>query len=134
MKDAACKDRFVELRSQGKSFSSISEEINVSKPTLMLWSRELAEQIRNLRAIHDEALREKYRLTQDHELQILSRRLESIEKELESRPIFDVPTDKLYGLLFKVLEEVRRERKPLVFEYTRDVADFDVAVQGTCEV
>lgn len=134
MKDQALKDRFIELRAQGKSFSRISEEINVSKPTLITWSHELGERIKNLRAIHDEALYEKYRLTQEHELQILSRQLEVIEKELETRPVFDVPTDKLYGLLFKVMEETRKGRMPLTLQYTRDSLEAkDLMVKDTWE-
>ena len=31
--------RFVELRSQGWSFARIATELNVSKPTLIQWSR-----------------------------------------------------------------------------------------------
>ncbi len=134
MKDQACKDRFVELRAQGKSFSSISEELKVSKPTLIAWSRELGEQIKNLRVIHEEALREKYRLTQERELQILSSQLDVIEKEIASRPVFDVPTDKLYGLLFKITEEIRKTQKPTTFQQTRDSLEFsDITVKDRWE-
>ncbi len=134
MKDQACKDRFIELRAQGKSFSSISEELTVSKPALIAWSHEFDEQIKNLRAIHDEALREKYRLTQERELQILSHQLEVIERELASRPVFDVPTDKLYGLLFKLTDEVRKSQRPVTFQKTRDSLEFDdIAVKDKWE-
>jgi hypothetical protein len=57
-----------------------------------------------------------------------------IEKELESRPVADVPTDKLYGLLFKVMEEVRKGRKPLTFQHTREGLDFsDIMVKESWE-
>ena len=134
MKDSSYKQRFVELRASGKSFAAIAEEIGVSKPTLIAWSRELDEQIKNLRAIHDEALREKYRFTQERELQILSHQLEVIEKELASRPVFDVPTDKLYGLLFKLTDEVRKIQRPVTFQKTRDSLEFDhIALQHKWE-
>jgi len=134
MKDAADKERFVELRAQSKSFAAIAEEIGVSKTTLIAWSREQHEQIRNLRAINDEALREKYRLTKRHELETLSRQLEAVEKELDRRVLADVPTDKLYGVLFKLMGEAREERKPLTLQHTHDSIDFeDIATKHMWE-
>lgn len=92
------------------------------------------EQIRNLRAINDESLREKYRLTKQHELEILSRQLEAVEKEIEKRPLMDVPTDKLYGVLFKLMGEAREVSKPLTFQHTHDSLDFlDIATTNTWE-
>ncbi|MBP9762363.1 hypothetical protein KBD34_01980 [Patescibacteria group bacterium] len=118
MKDSACKAQFMELRAQGMSFSHISKEINVSKPTLIEWSHELAEPIQNLRAIHEESLRERYRVTKEHELATLSRQLEAVEKELGQRTLADVPTDKLYGILFRLIGEARGELKPLTLQRT----------------
>lgn len=125
MKDLADKESFIELRAQGKSFVAIAEEIDVSKTTLIAWSREMHEQIHNLRAINDEALREKYHLTKKHELETLSCRLEAVEKELEGRPLADISTDKLYGVLFKLMSEIREERKPLMLQHTHDSFDFE---------
>jgi len=110
MKDIAERERFVELRSQGKSFAAIAEELSVSKPTLITWSQDFAVQIHNLRAINDEALREKYRLTKQRELETFARQLEAVETELNKRSLTNMPTDKLYSILFKLLVEVRGER------------------------
>jgi DNA invertase Pin-like site-specific DNA recombinase len=57
------KQRFIELRAKGNSFSSIAESISVSKPTLIKWSDELESDISNLKAIEQEALREQYLAT-----------------------------------------------------------------------
>lgn len=51
MKDQETKERFVELRAKGWSFDRIARELKVSKQTLINWSRELALQIGNLKAI-----------------------------------------------------------------------------------
>lgn len=123
MKNASQKERFIELRAQGKSFSAIADEIRVSKPTLIAWSRELAEQIQNLRSINDEALVQRYRLTKEREIQTLSSQLDAVEKELASRSLADIPSEKLYGVLFKLLEEARREQKPLMLKHTEDGID-----------
>lgn len=134
MHDDNTKGQFVELRAQGKSFVAIAEEIGVSKTTLIAWSREQHEQIRNLRAINEEALREKYRLTKQHQFETLSRQIEVVEKELEGRPLADVPTDKLYGVLFKLMGEAREERTPLTLQHTHASIDFeDIATKSTWE-
>jgi orotate phosphoribosyltransferase-like protein len=56
MKDVSVKGRFVELRARGWSFDRVAKELKVSKQALINWSRELALEIRNRRAIEHEAL------------------------------------------------------------------------------
>ncbi len=133
MIDSTVKDRFVELRAQGKSFAVIAEELGVSKPTLITWSREQALQIGNLRAINDEALREKYRLTKQRELETYSHQLEAVETELNKRSLANVPTDKLYGILFKLMSEARGERKPLTLQCTQSLLEDDLITQKEWE-
>ena len=76
------------------------------------------EQIMNLRAINNEALREKYRVAKEHQLRTLSSRLEAVEGELEKRGLTDVPTEKLFGVLFKLVEALRGEDRPLILQST----------------
>lgn len=134
MHATSVKDKFVELRAQGKSFASIAEEIGVSKPTLIEWSREMREQIQNLHAIHDEALYEKYRVTKEHQLETLSRQLEAVEKELSHRALIDIPTDRLYGIMLKLIGGLRGEQKPLMLQHTHDGLDFnDIATKTSWE-
>ncbi len=118
MKDNETRDRFVELRAQGKSFASIAEELNVSKPTLIEWSKDLQVEIANLRAVNVEALHERYRLTKERQLQALSHQLEIVEAEIEKRGLTDVPTDKLYSILFKLSEELQKEDKPMMLRHS----------------
>lgn len=134
MKELAERDRFVELRAQGKSFAAIAEEIGVSKTTLITWSREMYEQIKNLRAINEEAVCERYRLTKQHELETLSRRLEAVEAEIEKRELSNVPTPKLYGLLFKLMDQAKERRTPLMLQHTHPTLDFeDIATKSSWE-
>ena len=51
MKDTATKAQFVELRGRGLSFDKISQELKVSKVTLIQWSKELALEIKNQKAM-----------------------------------------------------------------------------------
>ena len=118
MKDHTTKDKFVELRAQGKSFASIAEVLGVSKPTLIEWSREMQVLIANLRAVSDEALCERYRLTKERQLQVLSCQFEAIETEIGKRDLKEVPIDKLYAILFKLTEGIRDQNKPTTFQRT----------------
>lgn len=118
MYDAKVKEQFVELRAQGKSFASIAESLGVSKPTLIEWSGEMNESVKNLRAINDEALLERLRMTKERKLSLLSRQLEAVENELDKRVLSDVPTDKLHSLLFRLIGEMRMQQKPLELQRT----------------
>jgi orotate phosphoribosyltransferase-like protein len=62
MKEMQCKEKFIELRSQGLSFEKISKEINVSKPTLIKWNQEYSQEISNLVFFHSEKLIEEFKL------------------------------------------------------------------------
>ncbi len=41
MKNLSLKERFVELRAKGHSYSSIAKELKKSKQTIINWSKEL---------------------------------------------------------------------------------------------
>ena len=50
MHDDQTVQRFIELRAQGKTYARLMTELNVSKPTLIAWSRKHQFQIQNLKA------------------------------------------------------------------------------------
>lgn len=102
------------------SFASISRELGVSKSTLIEWSREMSEEVANMRAIHEEALREQYRVAKEHQLKTLSMRYAAVEEELEKRGVSDMPTEKLYGVLFKLIDAMRAEDRPLTLQRTEN--------------
>lgn len=105
-KDNATKNKFIELRAKGLSFDKISKDLNVTKATLVQWSRGYEVEIKNLRNIEIEGLRDRFMLTNEKRMQIISETLENTLKSLESRDFDDIPTDKLYGLLLKLLDKI----------------------------
>lgn len=109
MNDSATKLQFVELRAKGKSFAKISNELGISKTTLIDWSRDLSEDILNLKAIETEALREQYQIGATHRIKMFSERLEAVRQELSTRDLSNIPTDKLYDLLFKLSDNLSKE-------------------------
>jgi len=56
MKDTDKKKDFIELRAKDWSFQRISEEISVSKPTLIKWDKEFKYEIETLKGIVFEGL------------------------------------------------------------------------------
>ncbi len=116
------------LRAKGKSFSSIAQELNVSKQTLINWSRDLKGEIENLESIEVEALREKYSLTTQKRLEFLGESLNKIKSELESRDLSQIPTDRLLTMYFGCLKQLQAELRPLDFKSEGEIRKENLSV------
>lgn len=102
-------ERFVQLRSEGLSFARIAQELNVSKPTLIKWSRKFQYQIQNLRAIHLEELQEKWLASRSARLEALGQKLQLVEAELAKRDLSTVPTPRLFHVADSLRRQIQRE-------------------------
>lgn len=101
MKDQETRTRFIELRAQGWSYERIAKELSVSKQSLINWSKTLALEISNLRAIRLESLQEEYCLLKSQRIEILGQKLKAVKDELDRRNLADISTEKLFNILFK---------------------------------
>ena len=101
MKDQGVKEKFVELRARGWSFARIAKELKVSKQTLINWSRDLALEIKNQRAIEHEALLEQYALTREGRIQFLGDLVKKLREEMALRNLTAVPTERLVDMALK---------------------------------
>lgn len=108
MKDVAAKESFIERRARGWSFDRISKDLHISKATLVSWSKDLTLEIRNRRELEREALLEQVSLTHEAKIQFLGDLMTKIRQELLSRNLVNVPTDRLFEMTLKVLDEWRR--------------------------
>ena len=81
------KERFIELRAKGWSYDKIGKELGKAKQTLIDWSKELQDEIANLKALELEALYEKYYLLKETRLQTFGEMLTKIKTEVEQRPL-----------------------------------------------
>ena len=61
------------------SFGLIAGKLNVSKATLIGWSKDVKEDIGNLRQIHLEGLREKYRMGAERRMELFAKQLDAAE-------------------------------------------------------
>lgn len=113
MQDTEIQKRFVLLRSQGLSFNRIAEQLKVSKPTLIQWSRLYQFEIQNLRALETEALAEQCFATQRERWEQIARDLGRVEAELATRDFKDVPTARLLTLAARLRTEISRQTAPV---------------------
>lgn len=123
MESTDIKEKFIELRAQGYSFDKIAKELGKAKQTLVDWSRELQEEIANRKALELEALYEKYYLLKEHRLKTFGATLSKLQKEIESRNLSDVPTDKLLDLQLKYLTFIRDEYTEPQFRSSQEIAE-----------
>jgi len=125
MKDQQTKEKFIELRAKGLSFDKISRELRTSKTDFINWSKELQEEIANLKAVELEALQEKYYLAKEKRIELFGEGLKAIKKELEKRDLKDIPTGKLIELLLKYHRILKEESVPLELEENKfELPDF----------
>ncbi|NBS68092.1 hypothetical protein EBT31_04150 [bacterium] len=115
MKDPATQEQFIELRAQGMSFAAIAERLGVAKSTLIAWSKDNKYEIGNLRQIHLEAMREKYRMGAERKVEIFAKQLDNVEGELAKRDMATVPTERLFNLLIKLTHKLNLTNTPLSF-------------------
>lgn len=124
MNDIQKQVNFIQMRATGTSFAKISEELKVSKPTLMKWGKDFEMEIRNMRTIEQEALREKYLITKEKRLEMLGESLDKVKQEMAKRDYSEIPTEKLFGMNIKLLQEIKAEEtSSLSF---MEVGDFEI--------
>jgi transposase-like protein len=117
------KEKFIELRAKGWSFDRIAKELGRAKQTLIDWSKDLQEEIANRKALELEALYETYYLQRESRLQMFGVMLTKIKKEVESRDLSDVPTDKLLELFLKYNNQVKEEIVEPIYKSSQELTE-----------
>src|SRR6476660_8713451 len=112
--------RFIDLRVQGWPFARIAAELNVSKPTLIGWSRKHQHTIANLVAIEREERLNQLIQTMEERLSRLGAELKAAETELAKRDLTTLSTGRLLTHLESLRRQVRREAGPMQFVSTVD--------------
>lgn len=107
----------------GLSYSDAAAELNVSKTTLITWSKSLQKELANARTLRLDALFKRFAVAKDKRVELFGKRLESILAELDRRDLTDVKTDTLLSLALKYGENLRAEHEPLTFKGEDPVFD-----------
>jgi len=118
MKDQQTQDQFIRLRVQGLSFARIAAELNVSKPTLIEWSRKHQHLIANLAAIEREERLNQILATTEERLRRLGEQLKAAEAEFARRDIATLSTPRLLTHMESLRRQLLREAGPVRFVST----------------
>jgi hypothetical protein len=107
--------RFIELRASGWTYARLMTELNVSKPTLIDWSRKHQFQIQNLRAIEMESLAGQWLSSTADRVKALGQQLQRVEAELVKRDPADLTTAQLYTLACSLRRKIEQATGPVQF-------------------
>ncbi|MGZ4892157.1 MAG: hypothetical protein ACXV2B_07865 [Halobacteriota archaeon] len=111
----------MELRGQGLPLAKIAAEIGVSKTTLINWDRDLKEKIDNRRAVELEALYDKFYLSTLKQVEFFGDILNRIQRELETRDLSELPTEKLFAMYAHFYREAQHALPELMFRSDDEV-------------
>lgn len=109
MKPTELKQQFIEARADGKSYSTIAEELHISKSTCTAWERELKDQIDALKREQLNALCVSYGMTKEARIKKLGDTLESINTALENVDFNEIAPEKLLDFKLKYTEALKEE-------------------------
>ena len=123
MEPTTKKEQFIEFRAKGWSFDKIAKKLKKSKPTLIAWSRELQEEIANFKALELEALYEKYFLLKQSRIKFFGDTLKKIKRELDTRNLKNIPTDKLLDVFIKYYSLLKEEYVELHFKTDPEIIE-----------
>ena len=117
------KEKFIELRAKGLSFDKIVGILGKSKQTLIDWSKELEEEIGNLKAVEIEALYEKFFLLKQNRIQAYGELLQRLREEFKTRDLKTIPTDRLLDLMGKYQTLFKEELVEPRFQTTLEIGE-----------
>lgn len=105
--------KFIELRGKGMSFEKISQELNISKPTLIKWNGELMEQVKEAQFLEFENIVEQYGLFRKARFEVYCKALNIALKEFQTRAekgeLQSVPTEKLFNLIEQIEKRMEKD-------------------------
>ena len=108
MHDENTVQRYIELRAQGWSYARLMTELNVTKPTLIAWSRKHQFAIQNLKAIELEALGEKWLASVADRVNSLGEQLHQVEAVLRQRDVGELTTPQLHTLARSLRRQIEQ--------------------------
>lgn len=107
------KSKFIELRAKGWSFDKISEEMNVSKPTLLKLNGELFQEVKEAQFFEIEGVLEQFKVMRKERLKVhcnaLYKAMEEFQKRVEEENFSNLPTDKLLNLIEQLEKRIEKD-------------------------
>lgn len=123
MKPTEKKLAFVQARAEGKSFSTISSELHISKSTCSNWERELKADIKALKEEGLQELYASYNMTREARIKTLGEMLDGIDRAIASKDLAEIPAEKLLELKLKYERELKTEYTEPIEEAGEDTLE-----------
>lgn len=102
-------EKFVELRAAGEAFDGISRKLGVAKSTLIEWSKKFKPQLKEAEDSRIDHLRRKFSVSQVRRIENLGSFYTKIQKEIMSRELKNIPTERLLDLALKFQAALKLE-------------------------
>lgn len=112
MKSVEIKQRFIELRAEGKSFQTISKELGIAVGTCSKWEHELAREIGILKSEALNNLYNSYHMTKEARIKNLGDTLSNIDTALEEADLKELAPDKLLDYKLRYADALKKEYTP----------------------
>ena len=109
MKPAEIKQEYIQLRAEGKSYSTIANTLHISKSTCTSWEREFKDAITELKQEHLNELYNSYYMTKEARIKKLGDTLENINTALDEADLSQIPPEKLLEYKLKYTEALKGE-------------------------
>jgi len=130
------RQQFIELRAKGYSFQKISDELSISKPTLIDWSKDTDtnRDIQNQRTLAVDELQERYAITRRHRIVVFGEFLQKAKDELNNRDMSDIPTDRLITMVIKLSNTLKADETELELLGEIELPSFRIGEQTTWKI
>ncbi len=111
------KEQFISYRGKGLSFDAISKELNISKKTLIKWSKQFKMEIFNCKALEKDRIIAEFIVAKEIRLKHLLSQSDAIDKELSKNGIFEgVNPIQLIDSKLKLIDAIKKEEEePILF-------------------
>lgn len=113
MKDKETKQKFIELRAEGYSYSKIAQQLNISKSTCGVWDKEFKDEITSINKEQLEELYQAYGMMKQQRISSLGKTLAKIDSAIDEADFSNTDPVKLMELRLKYQDALKSEYIPL---------------------
>lgn len=106
MHNIETREKFIELRASGVSFSRIADELGVDKRTLIRWANDYRLELAESRKLRRDALRERLGISEERRLEWLNSILVKLEERIGNEDFSSIPPEKALRMYFEVSSKI----------------------------
>lgn len=112
MKPTELREKFIQLRAEGKSYRTIAEELCIAKTTAQEWGKQYEDDINRIKRERLEGIYEQYHMGKEARIKALADSLTKINTALDHADLEAVEPDKLLRLKLQYAEALKKEYTP----------------------